>query len=532
MVLSIFEYPCRYDNQNGGNNNQNGGNNWHCCHNPAYASLPVCSTNHVGLSVCPSASGFQSGAAAPGCYWTDTTSCPACEAPPGMAELAVLAAASVSVAEYPCRYDNQNGANNNQNGANNWRCCHNPAYASLPVCTTNHASLSVCSSASGFQSGAAAPGCYWTDTTSCPVCEAPPHAAGCPHTTTTTTTTWSAAPSKVGATSSHVGAASSPSQVGGGRDPHLVLAHGGRADFKGENNTVYNLLSARNVTFNAKFLFDDFVLPRKVVHGSYMAEVFAVIRTWCTACANWDASRQGRRINVQYNASVAVATISELKPEGPKTWTLAAGAQPVRIDNLHVSLHAHGRTLVINNGRWKLTATSKDFPNAPANPGKKLIQIKIDALYDADRDEIAPHGIIGQSYDGDGLALSGKQDDYRNDADEMTTSAQAEGAIEGEASEYKMKTGFSTNFMYSRFDATKAAHRDILHLKDAKSKQQIKQSDSISDSQVLTESTELRDVNSATGSKVATPEAVEVDPAVQSLASSMVSEALKKVSVK
>ena len=57
-----------------------------------------------------------------------------------------------------------------------------------------------------------------------------------------------------------------------------------------------------------------------------------------------------------------------------------------------------------------------------------------------------PHGIIGQGYDGDSLGISGKTDDYNITAPPyaMTTTAQAEGAIEGSASDYKLKSAVST----------------------------------------------------------------------------------------
>ena len=66
---------------------------------------------------------------------------------------------------------------------------------------------------------------------------------------------------------------------------------------------------------------------------------------------------------------------------------------------------------------------------------------------------IAPHGIVGQSFDGSKVAVSGKQDDYGN-GPEFTTSAQAEGAIEGTYKDYIMPTPFATAFKYGRFDAT------------------------------------------------------------------------------
>ena len=49
------------------------------------------------------------------------------------------------------------------------------------------------------------------------------------------------------------------------KDPHLSLAHGGKADFRGVDGAVYNLLSAKNLSFNAQFSYSDFVMPHKCV---------------------------------------------------------------------------------------------------------------------------------------------------------------------------------------------------------------------------------------------------------------------------
>ena len=61
-----------------------------------------------------------------------------------------------------------------------------------------------------------------------------------------------------------------------------------------------------------------------------------------------------------------------------------------------------------------------------------------------------PHGIMGQSFDGDGIAVSGKVDDY-NDRTEVTTTAMGEGAIEGAANDYALPNAYATEFKYSRF---------------------------------------------------------------------------------
>ena len=81
-----------------------------------------------------------------------------------------------------------------------------------------------------------------------------------------------------------------------------------------------------------------------------------------------------------------------------------------------------------------------------------------------------PHGIIGQAYDGDSIGISGKVDNYTpvNNFHVITTSAQAEGAIEGSHSDYKLKSAVSTNFKYSRFERAfddKCAARDMSKLR-------------------------------------------------------------------
>ena len=120
--------------------------------------------------------------------------------------------------------------------------------------------------------------------------------------------------------------------------------------------------------------------------------------------------------------------------------------------------------LTVDNGNWVITVWSLPFPNPKAHPGKALLNLKVAPKegYDPEKDSVAPHGLIGQSYDGDGEGIDGATDDYSGA--EMTTKAMAEGAIEGEASEYKMTHKFSTRFKYSRFGQSAAAPRDTSKL--------------------------------------------------------------------
>jgi len=101
-------------------------------------------------------------------------------------------------------------------------------------------------------------------------------------------------------------------------------------------------------------------------------------------------------------------------------------------------------------------------PECSGQSGKALLNIHIEPLYDADSDIVAPHGLIGQSYDGDGQPVDGKMDDYSEQ--EVTTEAMAEGAIEGSASDYKMGGKWVTEFKFGRFDSHAAPHRDASKL--------------------------------------------------------------------
>ena len=89
-------------------------------------------------------------------------------------------------------------------------------------------------------------------------------------------------------------------------------------------------------------------------------------------------------------------------------------------------------------------------------------QRRLDLLITGTFPQPNAHGIVGQSYQ-DAAVRHGKLDEYavesatlvedgRVDLPPMTTSAQAEGAIDGVYTDYKLANVFSTAFKYSRYD--------------------------------------------------------------------------------
>jgi len=239
-----------------------------------------------------------------------------------------------------------------------------------------------------------------------------------------------------------------PHRVAARKDPHLHFAHGGRADLRGEDGAVFNFLSAKNVSMNVKTTKDDFVWSRRLVHGTKMATAYWTIRT-----------SNGRMLRMEYNATHTPS--ARIHQWGKSDEVVARGNPIFKLDDVLVNLT--GTTLmVLVASKWNMTAQINKFPFAELNQRKLLLDVSATALYDADHDPVAPHGLFGQSYDGDNLAVNGKMDQYKGDG-EMTTTAQAEGAIEGSISDYKIDSRFpfSTDFKYSRFNLASAKPRDV-----------------------------------------------------------------------
>ena len=150
-------------------------------------------------------------------------------------------------------------------------------------------------------------------------------------------------------------------------------------------------------------------------------------------------------VNVS-GASPASVVVSDAKPY------IAAG----------VSVTVVGRKLIVSAGGWKMSTTHSSFPFASLNKGKVLLDVALEPLYDVEKDSVAPHGLIGQSWDGDDADFDGALDTDRSA--ETTTKAQGEGAIEGVLAEYEVPSAFATGFKYSRFGLASASPRDVAAL--------------------------------------------------------------------
>jgi len=261
-------------------------------------------------------------------------------------------------------------------------------------------------------------------------------------------------------------------------DPHLKGAHGDEADFKGDHRAVYNALSARNLSLNLLVEHDVYRTPfsKLNVRGSWNRAAFHTLRT----------SQTGHLVQVFFHAidpHRAIITEGRSSPDcrnGTASFqngcrVLTEDAPPFALENIRVSLHR--KVLTVSNGQWR---TSSESTVGAPHPRTLRMNVEVKPTYAVDNDLVAPHGLIGQTYDRDNLEVNGRRDDYTHLDDgrrtasrtgvggDVTTKAKAEGAIEGTLDDYRVRSNFATAFRFSRFDAHAARPRNVRALRGQK----------------------------------------------------------------
>jgi hypothetical protein len=223
-------------------------------------------------------------------------------------------------------------------------------------------------------------------------------------------------------------------------DPHLGLGHGGKADFRGCDGCLFNFLSTRDVTVNARLSASTFRLRGSEVHGTFVTEVHVATldrakNKWFTASYWADGVGDGnwgwRAVNATCGGRTSYIALHA---------TRACEGASVTVDL---------STAVFALPEWEVKVQPRPVYDRIDGPMHRL-DISLRPLLPEARLAEWPHGLIGQSFDGDARPRLGKQDDYSTKV--VWTTAQAEGAIEGEAQDYRVASPFATEFRYSRFD--------------------------------------------------------------------------------
>jgi len=255
-----------------------------------------------------------------------------------------------------------------------------------------------------------------------------------------------------------------PTATGAG-DPHILGAHGDKFDFKGEDRAIYAMFSARGFAVNARFVHDVYSLGDTEVHGSFITEAYASVQL------------DGKDV-LQIGFNTTRPDVAQLTM-GQRSTALAIsgfGVNEATIDtfnqgDLVLTLskpHMNTAVLEVSDGSWQMVCKARLYPYSTANKEKKRLDIAFKQLKQDAAAKVAPHGLVGQTFDGDNVAVDGAQDDYKGPV--VVTKAMGEGAIEGKASDYAVPTPYSVDFTYSRFYAESATPRDISKLTGQKKK--------------------------------------------------------------
>lgn len=258
------------------------------------------------------------------------------------------------------------------------------------------------------------------------------------------------------------------SSSGSSGDPHVRFAHGGRGDFRGRNDTYFSLLSAPGVHVAAKTVNTDFLLPApRLVHGSFFTDIAFRVR-----------GNSEREYGITSRASSVSFAVHDIAT-GRITNNVTGIWKQWWEDGVRV--YYKQSTVYVRARGWEVNATRHPIYNYISGPSRWRFDLRMRKLdstpfvkfHGSSSKTCFPHGLIGQSYDGDRIALHGKLDAY--DAVEFTTSAQLEGAIEGSYEAYAMKSAFDATFAYSRYDidpSDACAPRNVSAIKGARQESQ------------------------------------------------------------
>ena len=226
-------------------------------------------------------------------------------------------------------------------------------------------------------------------------------------------------------------------------EPRLRGAYGGVADFRGINNTIFNVLSAPNISLSMKTMDVQTLMPRpSLVNGSFFTEAFLTIqlkeeKLFASIMADESGFRmcdeRGNTIDKKY-----IGIWKDFQKE-------------------NVRILSKMKSVLVRASGWEMNITKTNIEYPIENQLKHRLHVSLTYLsdpyytksYGSPSKMVSPHGILGQTFDDNKLAVDGDITDYNSVYVEVTQ--QAKGFIEGVYTDYIVSRPFSTDFKYSRF---------------------------------------------------------------------------------
>lgn len=233
-------------------------------------------------------------------------------------------------------------------------------------------------------------------------------------------------------------------------------------DFRGLNDSFFVLLSVPRLDFAMKTRDATFIMPGyspKLVHGSFFTDAMWRVKT-----------KRGRHLFI--TASARDAGFDVFDDKGLYLANFRTPWKEYRRDDVRV--FNKQVTVFLRGAGWETNVTRKPVYNLISGADWRFdITIRtlngtgFEKVHGSPSKDVWPHGIMGQTWDGDASAVDGKMDDYENQGSEVWTTSMAEGGIEGVASDY-IVTEKNFDFLYSRFYATEAPPRNVSLLRGSR----------------------------------------------------------------
>ena len=178
------------------------------------------------------------------------------------------------------------------------------------------------------------------------------------------------------------------------------------------------------------------------MHGSFITEAHLAMRTMT-----------GNFFNLSYiadelNEDDKSARVVDASC-GNRTTNLGS-SQKSYCDDLHAEMDAN--TLTVRTKEWEIKVTGRPIWDRLSGAHHR-IDLALKPLVAEEKLSAKPHGLVGQSFDGTDVARHGRLDQYPNlnIPGEFTTSAMAEGAIEGVEADSEVAHQYATSDQFGRF---------------------------------------------------------------------------------
>ena len=217
----------------------------------------------------------------------------------------------------------------------------------------------------------------------------------------------------------------------------MIFANGAKADFRGENNTHFAFVSYPGLALNIKIQEATFVYRNTTVDGTFMTAAYMTGRTESNTTVKFAHSAfRANRDNWGWKMVELYC--------GPKHMYVFPHFTR-HCDDFHVSVDVSSSRVQFK--QWKFEfRTNKVFRR------KNGTEHRLDVKLNGPKTPVS-HGILGQSFNTNEHVPNGKQDVYpTNSVQRFRTSAQAEGSIEGDHTDYIVKDPFDVHFKFGRFD--------------------------------------------------------------------------------